>query len=686
MTSQPLANPEGAIVSGAGRHQALLAALLIVLATVAAYVTSFRGALVFDDLPGIANNPTIRDLSLEHLLVAIGPQGGTLSGRPIPNLTLALNHAISGDDLWSYHTANLLIHVLAALTLFGLVRRTLVRPLLAERFGAHAVSLALAIALLWSLHPLQTESVTYLVQRVESLMGLYYLLTLYCFLRAVETSQPRRVWYAAAFLACLVGMGCKEVMVTAPFLVCLFDRTFVSGSWREVWRSRRWFYAALASTWMLLAWLVAASGGRGGTAGFETGISGWQYALTQCQVILSYLKLSLWPHPLAFDRNVRLVGGLGEVWPQAVLLLGMLAATLYLLVRRPAVGFLCVWFFVILAPTSSVVPVADAMVEHRMYLPLAAVIALLVLTLHARLGRAALPLWLMVALAFAGVTAARNLDYRSPLVLWKDTVRKIPENPRAHNNLGAYLMGEGRLGEARDRFEAALRLDPKYASAHYNLAQLLEKTDRLADAVASYETAIRFNPKLTDAHVNVGHLLDRLGRSADAIPHYERALQLDPDAGDVHADLGASLLKTQRLGPAIEHFKTALELEPRRADVWCSLARALLQQKDLPASRRACERALQLKPDFPEALYLLGNLEVASGDLPNAIAHYQRASDLAPDYIAARNNLANALLMTGQADAAVMHYRRILEQRPNDRSVQENLSRALELRAAAPAR
>lgn len=661
-------------------------ACILVLATVAAYLTSFRGALVFDDIPGIAENPTIRELFRPDLfLEALGPRAGTLAGRPVPNLTLAINYAVSGLDLWSYHVANLLIHVLAGLTLFGVMHRTLLRPGLVERFGSQAVAVAVVVAGLWSLHPLQTESVTYLVQRVESLMGLFYLLTLYCFIRAVDSPHPRR-WFVASFTACLLGMGCKEVMVSAPLLVMLYDRTWVAGSWREVWRRRAGFHGALLSTWVVLAGLVMASGGRGGTAGFGLEVSSWTYALTQCKVIIGYLQRALWPHPLVFDHNVRMAGGLGEVWPWALLLLGMLGTSGYLFVRKPAVGFLGAWFFLILAPTSSIVPVADAMVEHRMYLPLAAVIALLVAGLHGRLGRAAIPVWVGVAALWGGLTAFRNLDYSSPLALWTDTVRKVPESARSHNNLGAYFLNEGRLEEAREEFTTALRLDPRYASAHYNLGQLREKTGAMAEAITAYEEAVKFNPRLADARVNLGNLLDRQGRAADAVPHYEAALQLDPLAGDVHANLGSVLLKLRRTAPALEHLKKALEIDPERAETWCALARASQQQNDPAGARRAAERALQLKPDFAEALYVLGNLDAAAGNFAAAIARYRRATELAPTYTAARNNLANALLVSGQVEEAIGRYRELLRERPDDVALRENLARALELQRAGGVR
>lgn len=666
--------------SPSSRRAIVLSLILLIVLTTAAYWTSFRGALVFDDVPGIANNPTIRDLSRpELLLVAIGPQGGTLSGRPVPNLTLALNHAISGTDLWSYHTVNLLIHLLAGMTLFGLIRRTLLLPSIAEKLRLRASSLALAVAALWSLHPLQTESVTYLVQRVESLMALFYLLTLYCFARSLDSTSPRR-WLTGSWVACLIGMGCKEVMVTAPLVVFLYDRTFAAASWSEPWRRRRFFYVALLSTWILLGALVIASGGRGGTAGFGLEGRWWRYALTQPHAILSYLKLSIWPHPLIFDHNLRWATSLSEVWAAGLAVVALLFLTLWLLIRRPALGFLGAAFFLILAPTSSVVPVADAMFEHRMYLPLAAVMVLVVLGLNRVWENKALPLALGLAFIFGGLTARRNLDYADPLGLWNDVIQKLPTNARAYNNAGGYLLDAGRTDEARRYFENALKLDPNYASPYYNLGHLFETAGKSAEAIEAYTAAARLNPKRDDALVSLAMLLDQLGRPAEAIPHFEAALQIEPDASEVHAALGGALLKLKRPAPALDHLQTALRLDPTQPTAWHTLARLHQQQGDLPAARRAVERALQLKPNFPEALYLLGNFDAAAGDFPAAIARFQKASDLAPGYFPARNNLANALLLNGQIDAAIAQYRQILRDRPDDRAVQENLARALELR------
>ena len=239
------------------------------------------------------------------------------------NFSLAVNYALGGYDVWGYHALNLAIHILAGLTLYGIVRRTLLSPLLRERFGASAVRLALAVAVLWTVHPLQTEAVTYISERCESLMGLFYLLTLYCFIRG--TDAPRSSWwFVLSVAACLLGMASKEVMVTAPVMVLLYDRTFVSGSFREAWTRHRWLYLGLAGTWVLLGWLMVGLHYRG--AGYGLGIPWWAYALVECRAVVQYLWLALWPHPLVFDYGEFVaIRHMGEVAPYAVMLAVLVA-------------------------------------------------------------------------------------------------------------------------------------------------------------------------------------------------------------------------------------------------------------------------------------------------------------------------------------------------------------------------
>jgi tetratricopeptide (TPR) repeat protein len=667
----------------------ILAAGLVVAAAVAAYHNSFAGPFIGDDGTSIVKNRTIRRLWLVYQVLSPPSSGETVSGRPLLNLSLAINYAQSGLEVWSYHLTNLAIHVAAALLLFGIVRRTFLMPALCDRFGRAAAPLALASALLWTVHPLQTESVTYIIQRAESLMGFFYLLTLYCVIRgaggtvpffAADKPIPRPtvpgkkgdcppwsalLWYAAAVLACLLGMACKEVMATAPLVVLLYDRTFLAGSLAEAWRRRWGLYLALAATWALLAYLVVTTGLFGRQREFGAP-NLWGYACSQPGVILHYLQLSVWPSSLCLGLDWPVAGSFREIFPAALVVGLLVAATVWGLVGRKAWGFLGAWFFLILAPTSSILPLNQLAFEHRMYLSLAAVAVLVVaggyalgdrlLPRPAVSGRGASVLrWAAPAVMLAAVltalgcaTVARNSDYQSSLAIWQDIVSKHLSSPRAHNNLGRVLGDAGRTDEAIEHYREALRLKPDYAEAHYNLASALARSGRSEEASEHYQRLLQLEPDNAEAHHGLGRILAGMGKTDEAIEHYHQALEASPLNAEVHNSLGSALAVVGRFSEAIEHLNQAL---------W-------------------------LKPDYPEADRKLGGALAAIGETAEAIAHYDRALELTPDSTAALHDLSWLLATREEAQGGDPARALRLAERLCELSGQENAS-CLDTLAAA---
>ncbi|HUI05881.1 MAG TPA: hypothetical protein VL486_02635, partial [Verrucomicrobiae bacterium] len=379
--------------------------LVVVAAGLLAYGNSFTGAFVRDDGASISDNPTIRHLWPIGQCLSPPHRGWlTVEGRPLINLSLAISYALSGYNVWGYHVVNLTVHILAGLTLLGIVRRTLLAPTLVSGFGAAANELALATAVLWTVHPLQTESVTYIVQRAESIMGLFYLLTLYCFIRGAELppmgnekwfmgngswKPGRRLWYGLSVAACASGMASKEVMVTAPVMVMLYDRVFASGSFREAWR-RRWpLYLGLASTWILLGVVLVSAGVFAYASMTAQYIGRWEYLAAEPGVVLYYLRLSVWPSPLSLNHPWPIAQAWTNVLLPASVMAILLGASAWGLTRKPAPsptsgpvwGFVGAWFFLILVPSSSIIPLHDVIYEHRMYLSLAAVVSVVVMGL-----------------------------------------------------------------------------------------------------------------------------------------------------------------------------------------------------------------------------------------------------------------------------------------------------------------
>jgi tetratricopeptide (TPR) repeat protein len=460
------------------------AAFAVVVLGVVAYANSLSGAFLLDDGASISQNESIR--RLDDLRAVLTEMPASTSARPVVNLSFALNYAAGGTDVLGYHLVNGAVHLLAALALFGVVRRTLE---LVPRLAEASTPLAFAVAALWTVHPLQTESVTYVCQRAESLAGLFLLTTLYCAIRAATTAPPNRCWAAASVAACALGMATKETMVAAPLLVLLHDRTFVAGSFREAWRKRRALHLGLAATWIVLAALMASSKGRGESAGFGYGMSAWEYARTQPGVIVDYLRLCFWPHPLLLDRGAR-VATAAEIAPYAVVVAALLAATAWALARRPALGFVGAWFFVVLAPTSSFVPlVTQTAAEHRMYLALAAVATLAVVAVHAAAPRAGVVLLAAALLALTWRTHERNALYESPRAMWADAVAQDPDNVRARMNLGMALALQGDVGAGIEQLDVAVGLDPGNAYARLLRGNLLHKAGESEAALADYVEA-----------------------------------------------------------------------------------------------------------------------------------------------------------------------------------------------------
>lgn len=646
--------------------------LVIIMAGILVYCRALPYPFIFDDEQAITDNPHIRRLwPLAYAMSA--PAQSAVSGRPMVSLSLAVNYYFGGLDPWGYRAFNIAVHILAGLTLFGILRRTFVSPKLVGCFGDSATWLAGIAALLWLLHPLQTESVTYVTQRCESMMGLFYLLTLYCAIRGFASARAAW-WYAAAVGACALGMGTKEVMATAPLMVLLYDWTFASASLRQALRVRWLLYAALAATGIIIG-VAVAGGARSGSAGFGLGeITTVEYARSQFGVILHYLRLSIWPDSLCLDYDWPVADGLGQIVPPLLVVLLLLAATVWAVLRRSPLGYLGAWFFIILSPTSSVVPILDLAFEHRMYLPLAAICVLTVAGAYLlvermagyrpsgrRVFRGGAVLAAAVVIALLGVrTLHRNADYRSPIIMWTDVVTKRPENPRGQNNLGSSLVREERHQEAIERLQCALRLRPDWAKVHQNMGLALAGCGKVDEALEAFNHAIELEPENAEAHCNLANLLMQLGRDDQALARLSQAVELRPDYAEAHNNLGALLVRLGRNQEAIEQYQCALRLKPEWAELHQNLGLALAACGRLKEAAASYRRALELKPVYPEARYNMGNALLRLGAPDAAMEQYARAVRDNPDYFEAHFNLATMLRSRGDVETAAIHQKQAM--------------------------
>jgi tetratricopeptide (TPR) repeat protein len=648
---RPAARPHSLSASWDSRARAAC----IVLAGILAYANSLTGPFLFDDQNSIVDNPQIRQLW--PLTEPLSPPRDTpVAGRPLVNLSFALNYAWGGLDVRGYHVANIAIHLIAALILFGVVRRTLSLPGLVEWFGRSSTNLAWLCALIWALHPLQTEAVNYLSQRTESMMGLFYLLTLYCAIRALDARRPHR-WRAASVIACAMGMTCKESMVTAPLMVVLYDRIFVFDSLKASAQARWGLYSGLAATWLALAALML--GGPRSSVGFSTSTDPWTYFLNQMPIIVRYLGLTVWPRSLVLDYGLPRSISLGEVIVPAAALVGLGLASLLLLVYRPRLGFLAAWFFITLAPTSSFVPIATEVgAERRMYLPLAAIVVSVVVgvyCLRRRLGwsapepSAAGRRWpVMPALAalacvcaLIGGTMLRNREYSSRLIMASTIVDRFPHG-RGRFMLGAELVAAGRHDEAMTQLTESAR---DYPGARFALGTELF-------AIGSYDQAVEqlqmFVQALPD-HVNVIPAREMLGRAMveqnkldQAAEQFSLILKRNAAHARSHVALGEIRLKQGRSQDAAEHLEEALMFGPTDPRMLQSLGLAYATSNRIKQATTMFRRAAAADPRDPVLHNLLGRALASQGQFAEAIQEFQRALELDPGNEEARQNLAAA--------------------------------------------
>lgn len=642
--------------------------------TILAYANSLGGGFHLDDIPTILENRSIRHLGrLGEVLGAGGAGGMTSAGRPAVNLSLAVNYALGGQAVWGYHVFNGLVHLAAGLTLFGVVRRVLAGW--ADEVGRSATVVAGVVAALWLVHPVQTAAVTYVVQRAEAMAALGVLLTVYAFQRSLAADRPGR-WRVAAVAACLLGVASKETAAVAPLLVWFYDRSFVAGSFRAAWAARRGFYLALAACWLPLAWWVWQAGGRGGTAGLGTAVTPWSYLLTQAKALVIYLRLVVWPHPLVFDYGTAVAGGIGAVAWQAALVVGLLAVSIWAAVRRHATGFAGVAFVLLLAPSSSVIPVAtQTMAEHRLYLALALPLTLLVVAGWRRWGVLAGWVGAAVGVVFVVLTMLRNETYASDRALWQDTVQKRPGNARAHLNLGLAEFEAGRTEAAIACYRESERLAPGLAEPAYNLGLALARLGRWAEASEAQGVALAREPGHAAAHLARGNARRELGRDAEARADFEAALRLRPDYAEARHNLGLLRLDQGAAADALGHFDAALRAEPDYADAAFNAGNALAALGRFAEALARYDAARRLRPGHAPTENNAGNVCLELDRPEEALRHYASAVQIDPDFLPARRTLGLLLLHLGRAAEARPHLEQVARAQPEDAEVAAALAR-----------
>jgi len=763
--------------------------LIIAILGILAYSNTFHSPFQWDEADYIVENPIVRNLEFfKKPSLAEGlPIYDGLKSRYIGYLTFALNYKLHGFNVFGYHFVNLAIHLINAILVYFLVLLTFRTPyftavnseksavnskqtaggpeiVVGSPVSANSYSLftthysrlfALAVALLFVAHPVQTEAVTYIFQRFASLVTMLYPLSMVFYIKARErqgkgqakakvqveikedakTQQPDSVsvfsstsaltltFYVLSLFFAICAMKTKENALTLPIVITLYEFLFFTGSLRRrLLRLVPW----LLTMMVIFATFVRLNRTAGeiisqikdpSSFGYEK-LSGSIYLLTQFRVIVTYIRLIFLPvnQNLGYDYPIYRSFFNPPVILSFIFLAALFMAAIYLIYKsRPKVGswrsgdrslsllpqtsilyrligFGILWFFITLSVESSIIPIPMVIDEYRIYLPsvgfflalIAAVVAFLSRTsrfsLDSGLTKAATAVLVLVTLALASATYARNSLWKDKVILWEDVVSKSPGLPSARINLGLAYNDAGIAEQAIEQYKIALQLLPNSSLAHMNMGNALDTEGRLDEALIEYETALRLAPDNWLMHLNLGNAYGKKGLTDKAIEELRAALALNPYSAAVFNNLGNAYSQKGEIDKAIDHYLDALRLEPGYAEAHFNLASTYEEKGENDKAIDHYLSALNLKPDNVEAHYNLGRVYVRLKRTDDAIEQLASAVKLSPDSADYRNTLGVLYAQKGLYDKAIEQFESALSLFPDNPAFRRNLERAQNLK------
>jgi len=650
----------------------------------AIYSNTLNSPFVFDDLHRIKENPGLRVTQFSVLQI-IKAGFSSSKARPIAFMTFALNYALHQYDVFGYHIINIAIHILTGFFLYLFLKITFQISGVQPRYK-HTELISFFAALIWLVHPIQTQSVTYIVQRTNNLASMFIILSFlfYTHARLAKESKKKWIWFMASAVVWLISLGCKQIAAILPVLVFLYEWYFFQDL-RKEWFKKRLKYLLGITAFFILLFLI------------NTGFSPWEkiqslhdYALfeftlgerilTQFRVVLFYLSLIFFPHPARLNLDYDFPLSYSLINPPTTLLslaviLGLVGIAFYLSKKQRLISFCIIWFFGNLVIESSIIPLA-IIYEHRIYLP-SMLVSLLVVMLAFRYIK---PKWLTVAMLCIAIvicsywTYERNKIWQSTLTIWSDSVQKSPNKARPHTSKGKSLLDLERTDEAIKHFNIALRLKPNNPGAHHNLAVAFAKQGRFNGAIDHFLKALTVKPDASKTHLNLGLALAMQGRTEQALDHYNKALQINPAYDKAHNMLGVLLMQEGKIETAIFHLREAVRLNPGLSAADNDLKEALVVQEKIEYDTVRIERALRLAPDDPQLHYEMGNLLLAKGELNKAIGQYEKALLLQPKNLQVLNNLAIAHAKKKAYTKALSLFHRILIYWPDNANTYYNIA------------
>ncbi len=559
----------------------LASIILICLVGVIAYSNSFDCSFHFDDGLTIEGNVAIRSLS------NIKAWWNFVPSRPIGTLSFALNYHFNKLDVWGYHLVNLVIHIVNAILVWWLVMLTMSTPVMrGQPIAKYKGAMALFTALLFVSHPLATQSVTYIVQRLASLATLFYLLSLALYVKgrlgAGNKDKYGLFFYTGSIVCAVLGMLTKEIVFTLPFALVLYEFSFMkSDTWRVDLKDRGIQIPALIFVIFVILFFINFSLDIFKPIppllyqGYDYPITAWEYFLTQFSVMLTYIRLFIVPVNQNLDYDYPVSHNLFE-WQTLiglVSLAGIVLLGIYLFRRYRLIAFGIFWFFLTLSVESSIIPISQNVIfEHRTYLP--SLGFFLVLTgilfhfLYGRYKQVALVIMALMVLTGTVLTYERNKVWKSLYTLAYDDIKKSPNKARTLCDFGTALLEAGNVSEALTYYDKAILISPHYYLAYYNRGKVKTELGDYKKAIGDFDSAIKINPGYARAYNNRGGAYVNLGNSKQAIGDFNKAIEIDPTYTEAYYNRGIAYNSLGNYKQAIGDYDKAIEIDPTYAEAY----------------------------------------------------------------------------------------------------------------------
>lgn len=651
------------------------------------YSNTLNVPFYFDDYPNIQDPALKMDyFSMETIKEAVSQ--GKLKGRPLANLSFALNYLIHGYNVQGYHIVNIVIHILNAFILYNFVLLTLTIPINNTSYK-NAQIIAYVTSLLWLVHPLGTQSVTYIVQRMNSLAFMFYLLSMNCYIslriKQKYNGPVTSLWiYKRIILSILFGilaMSSKEIAATLPIMVLLYEWFFFQDLKIKLTKSKiLWLTLAFSVIVCLLYLYLGDNPWRRifATTCAYRDFTVYERVLTQFRVILHYISLVFFPHPerLVFDYNFGTSTSLFHpitTFYAFTTLVSLIISAILTSKKERLISFCIICFFLTLAVESSIICL-DMVYEHRTYLPSIFIILLLIITISKVIKNSfVIVCLLIIALPLASWTYERNQTWQDPLVFWSDSVRKNPNKPRSLNNLGNAYYYKNNYKEAIKSYKKALDITPDYLPTLKNISIAYDKLEDHRNTEKYCRIALDYAPNFVDVLNILALTLYKQDRAAESDQLLKKAIQINPDYAMTNKNYGYLLLRDNKPDQALKYLKKASLFRKQDIVLLLNLGEAYVRTEQFSQAIKTYKNVLKKNNNTASAHYNLARILSATGKEKEAAKHYKSALELDEFYIPALYNYGNLLFRSGKYNKALELYKTIITMRPEIANAYNNI-------------